>query len=68
MIPESVTTIGYYAFYNCTGLTSVVIPDSVNSIEEEAFSECGNLNVTVGQGSYAEKYCAENGIPFVYAG
>ena len=29
VIPDSVTTIGSYAFTECTSLTSVVIPDSV---------------------------------------
>ena len=31
-IPDSVTSIGGYAFYNCSSLTSVTIPDSVTSI------------------------------------
>ncbi len=33
----SVTSIGYQAFYQCTGLTSVTIPNSVTSIGESAF-------------------------------
>ena len=37
------TSIGTYAFYNCTGLTSVVIPDSVTSIGVYAFYGCRNL-------------------------
>ena len=35
-----VTTIGWYAFENCTSLTSVTIPDSVTSIGNSAFSKC----------------------------
>ena len=39
----SVTSIGRYAFYNCTGLTSITIPDSVTSIGEDAFWNCTGL-------------------------
>ena len=39
----SVTSIGSYAFYNCTGLTSVTIPNSVTSIGFGAFYNCNNL-------------------------
>ena len=42
-IPNSVTSIGNYAFYNCSSLTSVTIPDSVTSIGDDAFSGCVNL-------------------------
>ena len=37
VIPNSVTSIGSYAFFGCTGLTSVTIPNSVRSIGEYAF-------------------------------
>ena len=39
----SVTSIGSNAFYYCTGLTSVIIPNSVTSIGESAFSGCSGL-------------------------
>ena len=40
-IPSSVTSIGAYAFYNCTGLTgSLNIPSSVTSIGDFAFQNC----------------------------
>ena len=48
-IPNSVTSIGDYAFYNCTGLTSIEIPNSVTSIGDSAFYDCDGLtNVTIG--------------------
>ncbi|MCL2086290.1 MAG: leucine-rich repeat protein [Oscillospiraceae bacterium] len=42
-IPDSVTSIGDYAFHNCTGLTEITIPDSVISIGREAFFSCTGL-------------------------
>ena len=39
----SVTSIGDFAFYLCSGLTSVVIPNSVTSIGEWAFNCCSGL-------------------------
>ena len=36
----SVTSIGNSAFYGCSGLTSVVIPNSVTSIGKSAFYGC----------------------------
>ena len=38
-----VTTIGWAAFGECSGLTSVTIPSSVTSIEYYAFSRCSSL-------------------------
>ena len=42
-IPNSVTSIGSYAFSGCTGLTSIDIPNSVTSIGSYAFRECSCL-------------------------
>ena len=43
VIPNSVTSIGNYAFKGCSGLTSVSIPNSVTSIGDYAFSGCSGL-------------------------
>ena len=48
-IPNSVETIGWMAFYNCSGLTSITIPNSVKTIEDGAFQKCsGLISVTIG--------------------
>ena len=48
-IPDSVTTIAYCAFYNCSSLTSVTIGDSVTTIGDEVFYDCDGLtSVTIG--------------------
>ena len=47
-IPDRVTTIGNYAFYECDKLTSITIPDSVTMIGDRAFNGCKNLtSVTI---------------------
>ena len=43
IIPNTVTSIGYAAFYKCSDLTSITIPNSVKSIEDCAFSDCSGL-------------------------
>ncbi len=63
-IPDSVTTIGGYAFFGCSSLQSVTIPDSVTSIGNNAFSECESLqSVTIPDsvtsiGDSAFSYCS----------
>ena len=39
----SVTKIGAYAFYGCTGLTTLAIPENIESIGEYAFAACTSL-------------------------
>ncbi len=43
VIPDSVTSIGDYAFSGCSSLTSITIPDSVTSIGDYAFYGCSSL-------------------------
>ena len=47
VIPDSVTNIGYRAFYACTKLTSVTIPDGVTGIDDDAFWGCVSLTSVI---------------------
>lgn len=58
-IEDGVTSIGRDAFYMCSALTSVTIPNSVISIEDYAFSDCfGLISVTIGNSVTSIGYCA----------
>ena len=47
-IPNSVTSIGKWAFFGCSGLKSITIPNSVTSIGDDAFFNCTGLtSVTI---------------------
>jgi hypothetical protein len=51
VIPGSVTSIGHWAFYQCTNLTGVTLPGGVTNIGPYAFSGCRSLTrVTIPSG------------------
>ena len=43
-LPASVTSIGNWAFLNCTSLTNIIISEKVTSIGSGAFSSCWSLS------------------------
>lgn len=63
VLPSYITEIYRYAFYKCSGLTSITIPNSVTSIGDYAFDSCSGLtSITIPDsmtsiGSYAFEDC-----------
>ena len=51
------------AFYNCTALTEISLPETVSLISTTAFDGCSKLTASVIRGSYAHDWCVENKFP-----
>ena len=61
-IPNSVTSIGKYAFSHCSQLTEITFPNSVTTIDEGAFFFCTGLtSITIPNSVTAIKYRAFTG-------
>ena len=53
VLPQSLTSIGSEAFYECTGLTKLELPESVTLIGSEAFKDCSGMEEII----YNAKNC-----------
>ena len=42
-LPDTLTSIGGYAFYGCSSLAEITLPDTLTSIEYSTFSRCTSL-------------------------
>ncbi len=65
IIPDGVTTIGMYAFYECPELKRVVIPPSVQNIEGNSFYPFDGV-IVCKEGSAAEMYAINCNIDVEY--
>lgn len=49
-IPSSVTTVGYDAFEECENLKSIILPEGLTTIENDAFSSTGIKTIEIPKG------------------
>ena len=63
-IPRDVIRIGDRAFWHCSKLSSLVIPDSVEKIGIQTFGNCPDLILQVLKDSYVEEYAQIHGIKY----
>jgi len=66
-LEEGIKTIMPYVFNYCTGIKELYLPDSLESVEADAFNGVNLKQVTVygNRGTYAETFAKENGCTFV---
>lgn len=73
VLPEGLEEIGYLSFASCLSLEKVYLPRSLRKMQnytvntvtpQSVFDNCPNLTAMVYKGSYSEKYCKRNNIPY----
>lgn len=64
-VPDNVKEIDDGAFYNCTDLKKITIPEFVTYIGNDVFKDCRNLVIYGKRDSVAERYAYINNIKFV---
>jgi len=69
VLGNSLKSIGENAFFYCANLKELYIAPTLTNIDENIattiFFWCDNLTIKGEEGSYIEKFCNEQGIPFV---
>ena len=66
IIPGSVKSVGWFAFYGCFSLEIVAVPSSVTNISYAAFDGCPNLTLLCPSDSYAARYAVSFGLKHEY--
>lgn len=54
VIPNSVTAIAAYTFYNCTGLKSIALSNEIEEIGNNAFAKSGLTSIEIPRGIIAQ--------------
>jgi hypothetical protein len=47
VLPNTLKTIGSYAFYNCTNLKTIDLPSTITTLNESIFLNCTKLEIDV---------------------
>ena len=63
-LQEGLASIGDMAFLGCRGMTEIILPKSLEDIGEHVIDKHQAWKTIVYSGSYAEKYCKENGLDY----
>lgn len=66
ILPDTLESIGWFAFAGCVRLETVVLPRSVQDIAYGAFDHCTHLTILCAEGSYAARWAASYGLEVQY--
>lgn len=65
VVPEGITEIDWFAFYNCIALQEISLPQSLSVLGHAVFDGCADLTVVCTARSYADEYARSYGITVV---
>lgn len=66
ILPDTLESIGWFAFAGCVRLETIVLPRSVQDIAYGAFDHCTHLTILCAEGSYAARWAASYGLEVQY--